>query len=149
MPKYVYESTQQGLFSFTVPGEERTVQLVMGSKITLTKQLAGGYTRVLRLIKTIEDPVEPTAAPVQTQAPAPTAAPETKIVEAVKPIAKVVDRITKVVGKVDVKTEDTVTNIKEAEAIKAVDDVIKKEVIESSQMGKAVAASSRRTVRRK
>ena len=102
---YVYESTVTGLFNFTVPGEDRTVQLIRGSKITVKKQLTGNYLNVLRLVKIIEDKVE---APVHV---------ERNPVPRRKPKAKVADKITKVEENVEVKTEDTVTNVKEAEVV--------------------------------
>lgn len=97
MASYIYESTVNGLFNFTVPGEDRTVQLIRGSQVSVQKQLTGNYLNVLRLVKINEDKVE---------APAP------------KPRrAKTVDKITKVEEVVEVKTEDTVTNVKEAEVV--------------------------------
>jgi len=136
MTTYLYESIQSGLFNFTIPGEERTVQLVRGSKVRVKKKLSGSYLNILRLVQTIED-VEATPAPVE----------EIKIeTEVAKPITRMTDRIVKVEEKVEAKAEDTVTRVKEEEIIQAVDDVIKKEVLDSAQANQPVPA--RRSIRR-
>lgn len=103
---YVYESIQPGLFNFTIPGEDKTVQLFKGSKVTVKQKLAGGYLRVLKLVEEVAD--ETTEAK-----PAPKKA-------TTKPKAKVEDKITKVEEKVEaptetveVKAEDTIAEVKE------------------------------------
>ena len=93
---YIYESTVLGMFNFAIPGEDRTVQLVRGSQVTTKKQLSGSYLNVLRLVKIVE---------------------EKSTVKKATRKAKVADKITKVEEVVEVKTEDTVVNVEEAEVV--------------------------------
>jgi len=104
---YIYESKVLGMFNFTVPGEDRNVQLVKGMRVTVQKQLHGNYLNALRLVEIVEEAEQ--NKPVKKK-PAPKRKPRTKR-------AKVTDKITKVEEKVEVKTEDTVTKVKEAEVV--------------------------------
>jgi hypothetical protein len=107
--KYVYESTQNGLLRFTIPGEEKTVSLFKGSKVTVKQKLAGGHLRVLKLVEEIAEEETPKKAPAKTTKKATT-----------KPKAKVEDKITKVeevvetpTEEVEVKAGDTIAEVKE------------------------------------
>lgn len=102
---YIYESIQPGLFNFSIPGQDKTVQLFKGSRVTVENKLAGGLLRVLKLVGETETVVE-----------------ETPVKETTKQKAKVADKITKVeevvetpVETAEVKTEDAVTAVKEEE----------------------------------
>jgi len=55
---YIYESTQPGLFNFTIPGEDKTVSLLLGSKVSVKNKLSGGYLNVLRFIQEVPDAEE-------------------------------------------------------------------------------------------
>lgn len=99
--KYVYESTQPGLFNFTIPGENKTIHLFLGSKVTVNQKLSGGYLRVLKLVEEIEEDI---------------------IVEDEnnQPSAKIEDKITQVIEMDDIKKDnivvassDTIINITE------------------------------------
>lgn len=101
MAKYVYESIQGGLFNFTIPGENKSVQLFKGSKVTLDQQLSGGYLRVLKLVKIIPD--EPSKE-------------ETPKKVTTKPKAKVADKI--------IKVEEVVESVKEEVVVESKDEVV-------------------------
>ncbi len=93
--KYIYESIQPGLFNFTIPGEDKTVHLFLGSKVTVSQKLTGGYLRVLKLISEIDDEV---------------------ITDPIQPKAKIEDKITKVeeiVEEISVTTNDSIINVEE------------------------------------
>lgn len=100
---YLYESIQNGIFRFTLPGEDKTVTLFKGSTVTVDQKLSGGYLRVLKLVKEIE--------------PEPTVEVETK--KATVQATKVADKITKVEEVIDVQdevkieTNDTIVEITE------------------------------------
>jgi hypothetical protein len=94
---YIYESTQDGVVNFTIPGEGKTVQLFKGSRVKVKNPLIGGYLRIMRFVKEVPD--EPQVEEVKT--------------EPTKQQAKVADKITKV----EVKTDDVVTSVKEEEVI--------------------------------
>lgn len=89
---YVYESIQTGLFSFTIPGEDKTVRLLKGSKVTVNQKLSGSYLRVLRLVEEIPDVVVPGN----------------------KQQAKVEDKITKVEEVVETPTESVTVEVTDA-----------------------------------
>lgn len=109
--KYIYESTQPGVFNFTIPGEDKTVTLFKGSKVTVGQKLAGGYLRVLRFIK--EVPEEETTK----KAPAKKTTPNK---------AKVEDKITRVE-----EVEEVVETANDVVTVKADDTV--KEVVETPE----------------
>lgn len=98
---YIYESTQNGIVNFTMPGTGKSVTLFKGSKVTVDQPLSGGYLRVLRLVG------------------------ETKDAEAsTKQKTKVEDKITKVeevvapgVETAEVTVEDAVSAVKEEEVV--------------------------------
>lgn len=96
--KYIYESTQPGLFNFTIPGEDKTVHLFLGSKVTTTQKLTGGYLRVLKLVEEIDDEI---------------------VVDPIQPKAKIEDKIVKVeeiiepTDVVKVTSTDSVVEVKD------------------------------------
>ena len=47
---YIYESITGGVFNFTIPGTDKTVQLFRGSKVTVDVKLPMAYQRVLKLV---------------------------------------------------------------------------------------------------
>lgn len=89
---YIYESIQPGIFSFTIPGVNKTVKLYHGAQVTVEQQLTGSYLRVLKLVKEVQT-VE-----------------ETPVVEN-KQQAKVADKITKVEEVAEVKTEELAVEV--------------------------------------
>lgn len=104
---YIYESIQPGVFNFTVPGEDKTVTLFKGSKVTVKQKLTGGYLRVLKLVEEVEDEkVEAPAKKTTKKATTNKAKVEDKITE----IAETVEVPAE---EVEVKVEDTVVEVKE------------------------------------
>ena len=106
--KYEYESVTPGIFKFTIPGEHRTVELFIGSRVIVDQKLTGNYLRLLKLIREIpeEKPAETKPKPVPKKTS--------------KPKAKVEDKITAVKvteekpsEKAEVKVEDTVAEVTE------------------------------------
>lgn len=120
---YIYESIQNGVFNFTIPGKDKSVKLLKGSRVKVDKKLSGGYLRVLKFIKEVPDK-EPEKV--------------TEVVEKdIKPQAKVEDKIIKVEEKVesskeeakievgdDMLLEDSVNIDKEDLKLKAEDTVV-------------------------
>jgi hypothetical protein len=96
---YVYESTQTGLFNFTIPGKSKTVTLFKGSKVTVDQKLTGGYLRVLRLVGEVPDVIEPVIDEVKSTA---------------KQQAKVEDKITKVEEVADVTTDTIAVEVEDS-----------------------------------
>lgn len=96
--QYIYESIQPGLFNFTIPGEDKTVHLFLGSKVTISQKLTGGYLRVLKLIEEIDDEI---------------------IIDPIQPKAKIEDKIVKVeeiierLDTIKVTSSDTVVEVKD------------------------------------
>lgn len=82
---YEYESITNGMFNFSIPGENRTVKLFRGSRVIVENQLSGSYLRVLQFIG------------------------EVKNTESTKPKAKIEDKITAVAETVEVPTVEEVT----------------------------------------
>ncbi len=122
---YEYESVTSGIFKFTIPGENRTVELFLGSKVIVEQKLTGSYLRLLRLVREI-----PKAVPVVEEKvvakPAPKKAPAKKapVKKTTTQKAKVADKITAVTEieevpttteKVEVETKDVVLEVKETE----------------------------------
>jgi hypothetical protein len=112
---YVYESIQNGLFRFTIPGEDKTVTLFKGSKVTVKQKLTGGYLRVLKLVEEVAE-----EAPAKKETKKTPAKKTTTKKATTKPKAKVEDKITKVeevvetpTEEVEVKAEDTIAEVKE------------------------------------
>lgn len=108
---YEYECTTGGVFRFTVPGENRTVELFRGSKIIVAEKLTGSYLKLLRLVREIPAPEAEKPAPKK---PAPKKA---------TPKAKVADKITAVTetpeaktDTVEVETKDEVVEVVEKPA---------------------------------
>lgn len=102
---YKYESITNGLFSFTIPGENRTVKLFSGDTVIVEKQLSGTYLKMFKLVEEIKE--------TKKEEPKKTTS---------KPKAKVADKITSVVEteevepkteNVEVKAEDTVKKVEE------------------------------------
>ena len=124
---YVYESIQNGVFNFTIPGEDRSVQLLKGSRVTVKKKLAGSYLRVLKFVKEVPDKkTEAVEIEKSTQQKAKVEDKITKVEEVLESSkdeieVKIADEITMtadevvepVVENVDVKVEDAVSNVKE------------------------------------
>lgn len=109
---YIYESIQPGVFNFTVPGEDKTVTLFKGSKVTVKQKLTGGYLRVLKLVEEVEDEK---VEDEKVEAPA-----KKTTKKATTNKAKVEDKITEIAEtvevpaeEVEVKVEDTVVEVKE------------------------------------
>ena len=95
---YIYESIQNGIFRFTIPGENKTVTLFKGSKVLVQQKLSGSYLRVLKLVEEVNN--------------------ET-VNKSTKPKAKVEDKITKVEEVVEVPAEEI--------EVKVEDKIIEKE----------------------
>jgi hypothetical protein len=102
---YKYTSITPGIFSFTIPGENRTVKLFTGDSIIVEKQLNGTYLKMF----TFEGEVES----------------DKKV--STKPKAKVADKITSVIEQeeitvdkdnIDVVTEDVLKPVEEKPAPK-------------------------------
>lgn len=111
--KYEYESITNGVFRFTIPGEHRTVELFRGSKVIVPQLLTGSYLKLLTLVRTIEDEV---VTPPVKKAPVKKA----PVKKTTTQKAKVADKITAVTETVEVpkeegevKTKDTVVEVKE------------------------------------
>lgn len=100
---YIYESIQPGVFNFTVPGEDKTVTLFKGSKVTVKQKLTGGYLRVLKLVEEVED--EKVEAPAKK-----TTTNKAKVEDKITEIAETVEVPAE---EVEVKVEDTVVEVKE------------------------------------
>ena len=117
---FEYISVTNGVFSFTIPGEGKTVKLFRGDSVIVQKQLTGSYLRTLQFVREIpavektEEPKKETKKPAAKKAPAKKATTKQK--------AKVEDKITAVVEteevvapkeEVEVKAEDKVTSVVE------------------------------------
>lgn len=105
--KYEYESITPGIFRFTIPGEHRTVELFIGSKVIVDQKLAGSYLKLLKLVKEIPDPVK--------KAPAKKA----PVKKTTTQKAKVADKITAVTETAEVPSEEV-----EVEATDTVVEVV-------------------------
>ena len=104
---YVYESIQPGVFNFSIPEQDKKVQLFLGQTVVVKNKLSGGLLRVLRLVKEIPDEPQEEIKKVAT-----------------KQDAKVVDKITKVVEVVEtpqenlvVSTDDSIVAVKEEDSV--------------------------------
>ena len=101
---YIYESIQNGVVNFTIPGTGKTVKLFRGAKVTVDQKLAGGYLRVLKFVGETVDEV---VAEVATKQTAKVADKITKVEEVVAPVVDVAA----------VVVEDAVTAVKEEEVV--------------------------------
>lgn len=124
---YIYESIQTGIFNFTIPGKNKTIQLFLGNRIEVDQLLTGGYLRVLKLVGETVEEVE-TKEEVETPK---------KVIT--KPTAKVEDKITEVKEvietpkeTVDVKATDVVKNVVETTETPKVDTPISKKRVKKN-----------------
>lgn len=98
---YEYESITNGMFSFTIPGENKTVKLFRGSRVVVQTQLTGSYLRVLQYIGEVKD----------TEISKETTKPKAKIEDKITAVAETVE--VPVVEEVTVTTEDVISEVKE------------------------------------
>ncbi len=105
--KFVYESIQPGLFNFTIPGEDKTVQLFQGSKVTVNQKLSDGYSRVLKLIEEIED------LDVEIETPK-TVIQKTTVADKIVKVEEQIDILT---DAVEATTKDTIMLVQEEPTI--------------------------------
>jgi len=99
---YEYTSVTPGIFSFTIPGENKTVKLFTGDKIIVKKQLTGTYLKMFIFNGEVPDGDE-----LKTNK--------------TNPKAKVADKITSVVETEDIQSNDNI-DIEISDAIKEVED---------------------------
>lgn len=106
--KYEYESITPGIFRFTIPGEHRTVELFIGSRVIVEQKLSGNYLKLLRLVKEIPDPVK--------KAPA----KKTAVKKTTTQKAKVADKITAVTETEEVLIEEDEVEVQATDKVVAV-----------------------------
>jgi hypothetical protein len=117
---YVYESIQNGVVKFTIPGKNTTVTLFRGNRVTVEQKLTGGYLRLLTLVEEIAD--EPTPAVVETKTEGNSKA---KVADKITKVEEVVETV---VEEVKVAVEDTVATVTETEVPPA--EVVSTETVE-------------------
>ena len=102
---YEYESITNGIFSFTIPGENKTVKLFNGDKVVVKKKLNGTYLKMFKFIREIPEEIN-----------------ETKNTSKQK--TKIEDKITSVVEnetiepsseKIEIKAEDKIESVETEE----------------------------------
>ena len=53
--QYEYISEVNGVFNFSIPGENKTIKLFRGDSVIVKQPLDGNYLRLFKFIKEVED----------------------------------------------------------------------------------------------